>query len=176
MDAQTFIPVTMCFSKAALAAGTGSTLTTTWGNGETNGYYAIRGKFYSKANLSNTTTPTTDYATGLAFISVPAASATQWNGCAYTIGFDHSGNLKVVQGTIVQMDLAYTTSTVAAFLDAPQFGALPLDFCPIGYLIMWQYNNSTAAFLFGTTSNSLANAAFTFVDVATLPDRPQIGA
>lgn len=170
MDSLHRIPVTLCFSKAGASAGTTSTIST---SATIN--FVIRGRWgTAKTAITNGATPTTDWATGLAFIALPAATASIWNGCTYVLGLDHSGNLKVVQGTIVQMDVAFTTSSVAAFLQAPQFGALPLDFCPFAYLVVYQYAATSATFLFGTTSNSLANTSFTFVDCCMLPDRPQI--
>lgn len=169
MDAQSNIPVTMCLSKVALAAGTTTTLSTT---GTT--VFTIRGKMYSKTAITNGATPTTDYATGAAFIPVPANT-----GSVFMVGFDHSGNIKVVQGTVVPLDVN------GAFINAPQFGGLGVagsapatsgDFCPIGYLVI--KGDSTASitgWIFGTSNNSsVTGITYTFVDVSSEPDRPQV--
>ena len=55
MDTVAKAPITMCMSKATLAAGTTSTLSTT---GTTT--YLIESIFYTKASLANQATPTTD--------------------------------------------------------------------------------------------------------------------
>lgn len=159
MDIQSFPPVTMCFSKATLAAGTTSTLVTT---GTTN--YAIRSKAYSKAALANTATPTVDYATGKPFLPVLPNS-----GCSYLIGFDPGGNVRTVQGSIVPLD------TGGNFSNAPTFGGPPNDFCPIGYMTIKSGATGPAAgWVFGTSANVTAGVVQTFQDLATIPDRPQV--
>lgn len=161
MDNQSAVPVTMCLSKAALAAGTTTTISTT---GTT--VFAIRGKAYSKGAITNGATPTTDYATGAAFLPVLAN-----NGSVYLVGFDHSGNVKCVQGTVTPLD------NTGAFINAPEFGGLPSDFCPIGYLVIKAGStaSATSGWLFGTSNmSSVTGITYTFVDVVGLPDRPQV--
>lgn len=109
MDMQLAAPATMCLSKVTLAAGTTTTLSTT---GTTT--YSIKGKAYTKSALTNQATPTADYASGATFTPVLANQ-----GSVFTVGFDHSGNLKVIQGTVTALD---TVSNPGAFLTAPQFG------------------------------------------------------
>jgi len=121
MDALASVPVTMCLSYVTLAAGTTTTISTT---GTTT--YCIRGKAYTKAAISNGATPTTDWATGNAFIPIPIPLSSPNlagvpNGAAgyasvYMIGLDASGNIKVIQGSIVALD------STGAFITAPQFG------------------------------------------------------
>lgn len=175
MDLQQAIPVTMNFSKAALAAGTTTTLSTT---GTTT--YAIKGKFYQKTAITNGATPVVDYATGNAFLPIPipntAPNLALGYGCVYTVGFDHSGNIKVIQGTIQALDSS------GNFINAPQFGGLgpegsgstDNDFCPIGYIIVQLGSTAVATWTFGTNNLSgVTGVTYTFVDIATLPDRPQ---
>lgn len=182
MDLQSAIPVTMNFSKATLAAGTTTTISTT---GTTT--FAIRGKFYTKTAITNGATPTTDYATGLAFVPIPiplsspnlpgVPNGAAGYGCVYTVGFDSSGNVKVIQGTIAALDGS------GNFITAPQFGGLgPAgsgstnnNFCPIGYIIVKLGSTAVATWTFGTNNlSSVTGVTYTFVDIATLPDRPQI--
>jgi hypothetical protein len=161
MDVQQTIPVTMCLSKVTLAAGTTTTLSNT---GTTT--YSVRGKAYTKAAMTNAATPTTDAATGAAFLPVPANF-----GSVYTIGFNAAGSLLAVQGNVVPLD------GNGAFINAPQFGGLPLDFCPIGYLVIKAGATASSApgWLFGTNNMSgVTGITYTFVDVIGLPDRPQV--
>jgi hypothetical protein len=169
MDNQAFVPITMCLSKVTLAAGTTSTLSTT---GTT--VFAIEGKAYSKAALSNVATPTTDWATGAAFIGVTAN-----NGCSFIVGFDSGGNLKAIQSTIQPLN------TSGAFIRAPVFGGFgPAgsgstnnDFCPIGYVIIKAGStaNATTGWIFGTSDMaSVTGITYTFGDLVGWPDRPII--
>lgn len=176
MDMQQQIPITMCLSKVALAAGTTTTISTT---GTTT--YAVKGKAYTKAAITNGATPTTDFATGAAFLPIPipatAPNLAAGYGSVYTVGLDTSGNIKVVQGTIVPLDAS------GNFINAPQFGGLggpgvdssTTDFCPIGYIVIKLGATAVATWTFGTNNlSSVTGVTYTFVDVVTLPDRPQV--
>lgn len=148
-------------SKATLAAGTTTTLSNT---GTTT--YAIRGKAYSKAAMTNVATPTTDAATGAPFVPVPANF-----GCAFLIGFNAAGALLAVQGELVPLNAS------GAFMNAPQFGGPPNDFCPIGYLLIKAGATASSApgWTFGSSNmSSVTGITYTFVDIAGIPDRPQI--
>lgn len=172
MDSQQFVPVTMCMTKAALVAGTTSTLTTT---GTTT--FLIRSKFYTKAAITNAAPPVVDWVTGLAFIPVLVNQ-----GCIYMVGYDSGGNIRVVQGTVVPLDGIVSSNK---FINAPQFGGMGgpagsgssnQDFCPIGYVVIQCLTTFVTAggFLFGTTSWAATGVTATFVDVASWPDRPQV--
>lgn len=152
---------TGCLVKATLAAGTTTTVSTT---GTT--HYAIRGKAYSAAALSNQATPTTDINTGAAFVGVKAGY-----GSVFVYGFNAAGDLKCAQGSVVALDSAYDWS------DKPQFPTLPDDFCPFGYLTIKA--GSTADATTGWVQGSSNQASVTGItyarqDVALgMPDRPQ---
>jgi len=176
MDMQQAVPVTMCFTKAAIAAGTTSTMSTT---GTTT--FAIKGKFYTKTALSNQATPTVDFATGAAFLPIPIPATAPNLGLGYasiyTVGFDTGGNLRAIQGSIVALDVS------GNFITAPVFGALggvgidstTTDFCPIGYILVKLGAAAVATWTFGTNNLSgVTGVTYVFVDIATLPDRPQI--
>lgn len=180
MDNLQAAPVTLCMTKAGLAAGTTTTLTQTLAGGATSNIIAIRGKFSSVAALSNTATPTLDYGTGKAFLPVLASQ-----GCVYMVGFNAAGTLKVIQGQVTPLD---TITVPGNFLVAPNFGALgPAgsangagggnDFCPIGYLVVQcgSTANNTTGFVFGTNNLSgLTGVTYTFDDVCGITDRPQV--
>lgn len=176
MDNQQAIPVTMNFTKATLAAGTTTTISTT---GTTT--YAVRGKFYTKTAITNGTTPTTDWATGAAFNPIPipatAPNLAAGYGSVYTVGLDSTGTIRVIQGTVVPLDGS------GNFINAPQFGGLgpqgsgltDNDFCAIGYIVVKLGASAVATWTFGTNNlSSVTGVTYTFVDVATLPDRPQV--
>jgi len=177
MDNLQFAPVTQCMTKAGLAAGSTTTLTQTLAGGATTNIIAIRGKMYSVAALSNTATPTVDYATGKPFLPVLANQ-----GCVFMVGFDHSGNLRVIQGQVANLD---TVTVPGNFLTAPQFGAMgpsgsgstDQDFCPIGYEVIQAgaTANNTTGWVFGTSNQSgVTGVTYTFDDVCGIVDRPQV--
>lgn len=153
--------LTGCLSKATLAAGTTTTMSTT---GTTT--YAIKGKAYTSAAKTNSASPTTDFATGLAF---PALSANQ--GTVVVVGYDSAGSsFRAVQGTIQALDVG------GAFINAPQMPYVPDTMCPIGYIVLKAGSTLASTFTFGTNNLSgVTGMTYTFVDVALgLPDRPQI--
>lgn len=167
MDPLALIPFTGALVKATLAAsGAATTIGTT---SSTSGYliYAIRGKAYTKADLSSAATPTSDYATGLAFKTVLANF-----GSVFMVGLDHAGTVQVVQGSVVPLD---GIAGSGLFINAPQFGDMPNDFCPLGYILIQAGTtaNNTTGFLFGTTNWNATGITTTPVDVVGCPDRPQ---
>jgi hypothetical protein len=176
MDYQSGVPATFCLSKVTLAAGSTTTISNT---GTTT--FAIKGKAYTKTAMTNVATPTTDYVTSLAFKTIPipntAPNLGLGYGCVFTVGFDHNGNVKVTQGTIEALDVN------GNFINAPQFGgAGPAgssttdnDFCPIGYIVVQLGATAVATWTFGTNNLSgVTGVTYTFVDLITLPDRPQV--
>lgn len=159
MDNLAVGPVTVCSTKAGMAAGTTSTLTTA-----STQLFSLKGKAFSKAGTSNEATPTTDAATGAAFVAVAANK-----GSVYTICRDSAGALKVVQGTITDL------TSQGTFIVAPQFGPVPDTLCPIGYIVV-KVAAGGAAWTFGTSNltGPPANTTITYVDCFTMPERPQV--
>lgn len=177
MDNLQIAPLTASFSKAGLAAGSTTTLTQTLAGGATTNILAIRGEMYSVAALSNTATPTVDYATGKAFLPV-----LQNFGSVFMVGFDHAGGLHVIQGQVSALD---TVTEPGNFLTAPQFGGLgpagsgstDQDFCPIGYVVVQcgATANNTTGWVFGTSNMSaVTGVTYTFRDLCGITDRPQV--
>jgi len=156
--------LTSCFSYLALAAGTTSTISST---GTFN--FSIEGKMYSHAAWSNQATPTTDITTGAAFTALTAS-----NGCVFVVGIDSGGTMRVAQGPVV----ALTTEADGAnanFSTPPQFPTLPTDFCSVGYIVT-KVGASGSNWTFGTSNltGPPSNVLHTFVNVSTLPTRPQV--
>lgn len=189
MDTVAKAPVTMCLSKATLAAGTTSTLSTT---GTTT--YLIESFFYTKGALSSVATPTTDWVTGNAFVPIPipltstglppgVPGACAGYACAYTIGFDHSGNLKAIQGPIVGLDAngnfisGGPTLSPALGPAGPNPGSIAggvspnSDFCPIGFVVTKLGSTAVATWTFGTSNfSSVTGVTWSFNDISSLPD------
>lgn len=160
MDNLQTIPLTLALGKATLAAGTTSTLSSTGALA-----YAIRGKAYSRAALSNTATPTTDANTGIAFLPVVTNK-----GSVFVIGYNAAGGLVAAQGSIEALDSS------GNFIYAPQFPVVPDTMCPIGYEIIKAGSTASAGgWVFGTSNQaSVTGITYTLVDVVTLPERPQV--
>lgn len=153
------LALTMCLSKATLAAGTTTTISTT---GTTT--YTIQGKAYTKTAITNGATPTTDAATGAAF---PSFSAN--NGTVVVVGLNAAGSVVAAQGTTQGLDVS------GAFIQAPLMPNVPDTMCPIGYIILKGGSTLASAFTFGSSNlSSVTGMTYTFVDVTMLPMRPQI--
>lgn len=159
MDALQQVPMTMCTTKAGLAVGTTTTLTTA-----NLSLYCINGKAYTKAAASNAATPTTDGTTAAAFVAVAVSF-----GCAFVIGYNAAGTLTVCQGVQLPLDAS------GNFINAPQFPAVPDTVCPVGYLIT-KVGSTGSAWTFGTSNlaGPPTGVTHTLVDVMTLPGRPQV--
>lgn len=158
MDQLSQIPLTLCTTKAGLAVGTTTTMTTA-----NTQLYAIKGKAYTKAGTSNEATPTTDANTGVAFLPIAVNKAG-----VFVICRNAGGDLKVVQGQIVN----YTDDGV--FDVAPQFPAIPDSLCPIGYELV-KVISTGSTWTFGVSNQaSQTGISKVLVDLMTLPDRPQV--
>lgn len=153
--------LTGALGKATLAAGTTSTISSTGTLP-----FAIRGKAYSHAALSNTATPTTDANTGAAFLGVKKGY-----GSVFVYGFNAAGTLLCAQGEIVPLD----TSSTYAWKNKPQLPALPDDFCPIGALTILAGStaDATTGWIQGTSNQSaVTGITYAFTDFALgYPDR-----
>ena len=162
MDRLALGSLTMNMSNAGLTAGTTTTYTTAATTA-----HVINGKFGTTlAAQTNTASPTTDVNTGAAFVAQSANQA-----CVYVWGVNAAGAIKVAQGSIENTETGVTT-TAGAFIKAPQFPALPEDFCPIGYSVV-RTSPTGSAFTFGSTAWAASGITTTFKNVAVLPDRPQ---
>jgi hypothetical protein len=116
--------------------------------------------------MANAATPVLDASTGRAFIPVPANF-----GSVFLIGFTAAAALACVQGQVVPLNSS------GLFINAPNFGGVPLDFCPVAYMIVKAGATASSApgWVFGTDSNSVSTGVvYTFVDLIGMPDRPQI--
>lgn len=155
--------LTMSVKAAGLTAGTTSTYTTT-----ATTECMIGGKWATGlAAQTNTASPTTDARTGAAFTAITDNQAT-----VLVWGVTAAGAIAVCQGGIEDTEVGITT-TAGAFKNAPQFPPLPDNFCPIGYSLH-RTAPSAATWTPGTSSWAATGVTSLFVEVAVLPDRPQI--
>lgn len=157
-----------CTSKAALAAGTTTTFSTT---GAT--LYCIKGKAYSTAAGTNAATPTTDAVTGDAFNAVGANK-----GCVFVLCYDGDSTaanaINVIQSEIVDLDGAADGANAQFTEGVPDFPYIPDTLTPIGYLIT-RVGASGSAWTFGSSNlaGPPSNVKHDFVDVMVLPSTPQ---
>ncbi len=163
MDQLNFRGMTFNHVSAGFVLGTTSTYTTT-----ATTVCSIGGKFATGLSAqTNTASPTTDAATGAAFVPLGDNQAT-----VLVWGINAAGAIQLAQGSIE--DTATGVTTVAgAFLKAPQFPNLPDDFCPIAYGLV-RTAPSASAWTAGTSSwTATGITCSTFVNVSVLPARPQ---
>ena len=188
MDTVAKAPLTMCLASMAFAEGTTSTLSTTGTNA-----YIIESLFYSRTALTNQATPTTDYATGNAFIPLPipltntglpfgVPGPCAGYACAFTLGFNAAGTLLAIQGPIVGLDANGNFIRGAPSL-APALGPpgpnpgttagiqADNDFCPCGFIVVKSGSTAVATFTFGTTIWSTTGYTTSLGNIASLPGR-----
>jgi len=155
---------TISFASTALIAGTTSTYTTTVTSNA-----CIKGKFTTALTAqTNVASPTTDGVTGLAFTPLTANQAT-----VLVWGLTQAGAIRLMQGAIVPTETGITT-TAGAFINAPLFPVVPDEIVPIAYCLV-RTSPTGSSFTPGTTSWAAAGiTTSTFVNISTVPDRPQI--
>jgi hypothetical protein len=165
MDNLTQTPLTMCVSKATLAAsGAATTFSTT---GAT--LYCIKGKAYTTSAAASAATPTSDAALGTTFAANTLAAN---QGTVFVWCYDGSSTtaataIKVCQGTEEALD------ALGAFINAPQFPGIPDTLAPFAYTVV--KNGSTgSAWTFGTSNWNATGITLAHQDVMTLPARPQV--
>jgi len=117
---------------------------------------------------TNTASPTTDAATGAAFVAMGDNKAT-----VLVWGVNLAGAIQLCQGSIEDTEVG-VTATAGAFLKAPQFPNLPDDFCPIAYNLV-RTAPSASDFTPGTSSwTATGITASVAKNISVLPARPRI--
>ena len=117
---------------------------------------------------TNTASPTTDAATGAAFVALKDNQAT-----VLVWGVNLAGAIQLCQGSIEDTEVGVTT-TAGAFIKAPQFPNLPDDFCPIAYNLV-RTAPSAADFTPGTSSWTATGITCSVAkQLSVLPARPRI--
>ncbi len=151
-------------ANAGFVLGTTSTYTTT-----ATTVAVIDGVFGTGLTAqTNTASPTTDAATGAAFIAMGDNKAT-----VLVWGVTLAGAIALCQGSIEDTEVGVTT-TAGAFIKAPQFPNLPDDFCPIAYNLV-RTAPSASDFTPGTSSwTATGVTCSTAKNISVLPSRPRI--
>lgn len=175
MDKTLIAGLTMCNLDCALAGGSTTTLTL-----GVVPYYCIRGKAYTQAAVSNVQPSIIDLVTGVTLEGIEPGY-----GAVIVVGAtsSESTTLRMVQGEQVALNADTAAYTPGSFINPPQFPALPVDFCPFGYVIVQVATDYTSgsSYIFGSSNTTVTGAndaaatahTNTFVSVMTLPDRPQ---
>jgi hypothetical protein len=154
---------TINFVNSAAVAGTTSTYTSTV---TTAG--VINGKFVTTlAAQTNAATPTTDAATGNAFIGL-----TPNQTCVVLFGQTAAGALQMCQGPIIST-LTGVTTTVGGFILDPQFPIPPNNFLPLAYTIVRTAPSAATWTPGGSSWTASGVSATTFQNIAVIPSRPQ---
>lgn len=150
--------LTANLSKCGAVAGTTSTFTSSAST-----VAVINGKFTTALTAqTNAATPTTDAATGQAFVPMLPSQC-----CALVFGVNAAGALQMCQGKVIP------AASNGALVNDPQFPGLPNDFCAIAYTIV-STTSAASPWTPGTGSwTATGVAATTFQNVAQLPNRPQ---
>ena len=162
MQAKDLIGLTMQCVKAGLTGISGAA--STHSTGATTLQYAIRGKAYSKAQISGGTTPTTDDVSG------SAITLTANQGRVVVWSLDSSGNVKCQAGPVVDLDSA------GAFIDGkmPPMPWVDLSSrAPFAYTVHKAGSTTSGTWTFGTSNWNATGLTHTVVDVLQLPPRPQ---
>lgn len=179
MVVQDLAGATFCAGKAGVTMGTTTTVTIGSAVG-----FCINGKAYATTAASNAAvTSFYDPNTGAAPKALSAGYGCIFVACAVSTGT--VATLRFVQSEIVPLIpiTSATDYTTSAFVDPPEFPAIPDGMCPIGYFVVKAGTNYTSGgtFVFGTTSvatgaqNSAATAySVSAQDVMVLPNRPQL--
>lgn len=103
--------------------------------------FAIDGKGYQKAAVTDGATPTTDGNTGSAFTAVGADKI-----CCFVWGLNASGTVSLYQGDIDDVD---GDTDVAKTL--PNWPSIPNSICPFAYTIV-QTTGAASDFTIGTSN------------------------
>lgn len=150
---EAFKGITICTTKAGLAAGTTTTYTTASAvAGSINGTYAT-----ALSAQSNTATPTTDF-NGDAFTALAASE-----GCIFVYSIVAAGTIAIHQGPVETLDAANN------FEILPEFPSIDLDtYVPFGFATF--KNGSTgSAWTFGASNNDATGMVDLYTDISTYP-------
>jgi len=145
-------------STALTGLSGGATTVSTTG---TPSYYYL-GKIIASTNQSSGATPTTDIATGAAFVALATGQ-----GSLFVFGWDASAPtvFSVAQGPVVTA--ANVTNGAAAY----DFPSIPSTFVPVAYVTISYVGAST--WTFGTSNwNATTTTIGTVINCALLPNQP----
>lgn len=134
--------------------------------------FSLNGKMYSKSGTNaDQTTPTTDYADSTLFSDsskqLVGVASGGGQGTVVVWGYTSAGTVKCMMGSRETLDAA------GNFAVAPKFPRIPSDVCPFAYQVLKHYGQGSTV-TFGTSNWNTSGFTNAIVNVAVLPDRPQI--
>lgn len=135
--------------------------------------YALNGKLATKTAVTDGATPTTDYATGVAFpllIGGGSVANTPGQGAVVVWGLVSGGTVVCMQGPVVGLDMQGKFKH-----DGPEFPTVPGDVVPFAYQVLKAGATAASAGIrFGTSNWNATGFTNAIVNVLVLPDRPQV--
>ena len=156
MDNYTINPQTLTLRKAFSAAGTTNTLSFTANPLP----YLIRGRHYEKATVTNGVVPTNDFNSGVTFVPILPNQ-----GSVFGLGYDALGNLRVIQGQTLGLDV---TGNFSVQPDGP---TTP-DTIALYAILVVKVGSTGSTWTFGVSNFSGATGVvYTHTDVAGPLDR-----
>lgn len=152
--------LTACFTSGLLTAAGAETVYDT----TVTISFSVDGVMATKTAVTDGVTPTTDIATGAAFVPLAADQS-----CCFVWMMTVGGTVAVAQGPIIDID----PDTDRPQTQAPLFPRVPAGYCPFAYQIV-QTNGSSSAWTFGTSNWNATGVTDIIKNVSTLPDRPAL--
>jgi hypothetical protein len=178
MNVQDLAGSTFCTGNAGVTMGTAVSVTMANAVG-----FCINGKAYTTTGSATNAAVTSflDPNTGVAPVGVGAGYGCIFVCCAVSTGT--VATFRFVQSEIVPLQPNTAQYTPGAFLNPPEFPAIPDTLCPVAYFVVKVATDYTAGgkHIFGTTSVATgamgaASTAYsvTAQNILTLPNRPQM--
>lgn len=124
--------------------------------------FAIAGKAYRKAAVTDGDTPDVDGTSGDAMTLVANY------GTVVVWGLNSSGTVTCYKGTTEALDVA------GAFINAPQFPSIPDGICPFAYTVLKGGSTLSGTWTFGSSNWNATGLTVAHVNIMTLPARPQV--
>jgi hypothetical protein len=134
--------------------------------------FVLDGKLATKGAITDGVTVTTDYNTGLAFpalVGGASVSGVVGHGCQVVWGLISGGTVKCVMGSHEALDIT------GAFVNPPPFPSIPNGMAPFAYQVLKAGATASAsAIIFGTANWNATGFTNAIVNIASLPNRPQV--
>lgn len=163
-------------TKAALAIDGGSVTTYSTTGTMT---FSIKGKEYTKAAVTNGTTPTTDINTGAAFVKLVGGNSvanTPGQGTVFLWMINASGTIAVAQKLISPgYPQAYPLDMQGNFAQPfgkPDFPPIPEGYVPFAVMTVKAGATAATSWIFGSGNWNATGITVSVSDINTLPDRP----
>lgn len=167
MHAQKLVGANFCTTSGLLTAAGAETVydTTVTIN------YVLNGKIDTRTGVTDGVTPTTDYVSGATFpvlVGGNSVAGANGQGCIMLWGLIAGDNVRCIMGPREALDSS------GNFVVAPQFPNFPDAFVPFAYQVLKAGATAAVNVAFGTTNWNATGYTNVIVNIATMPDRPQV--